>query len=434
MAITVATVFLPALFIAMMFLALTQSFSIAVVILISLIIVQTILSKKYDIFSWDEYSDLSFKSGECSKEEIRSKALNIMFNLSRLAALFFFMWLIVINYKYTNYFGNLGYAISISLTFILALIYILKRGRYSYENLRGILTLITTVAIGIFTYLYFGTQLIWFAGLFQMILCFVFLAGFDIEKKFKLEDYSFGSVTLAVLILTSIVSTIIQFWGNICDLMIRFWSHVVTISLYQLIPGLDMYLMVLETLGFGLVIYLIISYAKRREARKVAYAKLLQEEAEKKERKEKEATEREEKKKAEENRISEIKAGLKTIIEQAQTGTIINNQLAYLAFNRNYLESELPIKSLANISLKDAFQISTLKQHITWHHDLEDVLIFINSLYAKSYKDEELEQLIKLLRNLYTFLLSYHDYLGYDKFYHVVEEATKSIPTKHYRY
>ncbi len=391
------------------------------------------MSKKYDIFSWDEYSDLSFKSEECSKEEIRSKALNIMFNLSRLAVLFFFMWLIIINYEYTNHFGNLGYAISISLTFILVLIYIFKRGRCSYENLRGILALITTIAIGIFTYLYFGTQLIWFAGLFQMILCFVFLAGFDIEKKFKLEDYSFSSVTLAVLILTSTLSTIIQFWSNICDLMIRFWGHVVTISLYQLISGLDLYLMVLGTLGFGLLVYLIIRLINRREARKIATAKLLQEETKKQERKEKEDEEKRKEAQAEEIRISEIKAELKTIIEQAQSGTIRNSQLAYLAKNRSYLESGFPIKALADITLNDAFQISDIKKQVTWHHDLEEVLIFINSLYSKSYKDVELQLLLKLLKDLYDYLTQYSDYLGYEIFNQMVEKIIKSIPTKHYR-
>ncbi len=432
MAKTVANLFLPALFIALMLFALSQSLGVALVIFISLIIVQTIMSEKYDIFSWGEYSNLNFNSDDYSSAERMSKALNILFNLTKLVLIFGFMRLIIINSDYANPFGNLGYAISVSFTFILALIYLFKRGRHHYDNLRGILALITTIAIGIFAYLYFGTQMIWFALLLQFVLGFVFLACFEIEEKFKFEKYSFSSVTVGILIITATVSTIIQFWGSIAGFFIRLWGHVVTISLYQLIPGFDLYLMVLETLGFGLVVYLIFYFVKRHDSRKIATAKLLQEETEKQERKEKEATEKRREKQAEEQRVSDIKAEIKTIIEQAQSGKIINNQLAYLAKNRNYLEVEFPVKSLSNITLKDAFTISKVKKHIVWHNSMEEVLIFINYLYSRSYKDEELEQLVKLMKDLYDFLVQYHDYVGYDNFNQMVEKIIKNIPTKLY--
>ncbi len=429
---TVATLFVPALFTAIMVLALSASFGVAVVILISLIIVQTLLSEKFSFFSWEEYSSLSFDPERYLPSDIMSKAMNILFNLTKLMMLFAFMSVVMNKFDFPNPFGSIGYAISASLTFILVLFYLLKRGRDSYENLRGILALITTIAIGIFTYLYFGTQLIWFAVLFQFVLGFIFLACFDIEQKFKLEKYSFSTVAVIILVLTATVSTIIQFWSNICDLMIAAWASVLKASLYQFIFGIDLYILILVPLGIFLTIYLTIRFLRRRQARKIAYAKFLQEEAEKQERKEKEETEKRREKQAEEQRISDTKADIIAIIAQAQSENITNKQFAYLAKNRNYLELELPIKSLSNISLKDAFIISKIKKHIIWHNSMEEVLIFINYLYSRSYKDEELEQLVKLLKDLYDFLVQYHDYVGYDNFNQMVEKIIKSIPTKLY--
>ena len=218
----VALVLVPAMFIIALFFALNQSFGISLTIIISLFIVQLLLSKKYkESFQWIRYKNFNFQ--ELTEEGKFYKSLNILFNATKILSVLGVLELVYINYsEILNPFGGLGVAILVCLAIIGILIISLSgRNKHgvclqNYQIVRGCFAVVTMMLIVSFVYLTFGTQLIWV--IFLAMLSFAFFSGNrEIEEGFNIEEDKLSFCSFAATLIVAIVSTIIQFWSYISN-------------------------------------------------------------------------------------------------------------------------------------------------------------------------------------------------------------------------
>jgi hypothetical protein len=429
----ILTLIVPAIFVGLIIFALQQSFAVGLVILLGSIVVQVILANKFeDEFSFGEFKSLSFE--EHTEDECRSKRLNILFNLTKIASVLAFLQLIRVNYPSTNPFGDLGLVILISVISILLLITIFKKRGSSYSTLRTCLVLIVVGLISTFFYLYFGTQLLWALLALFVVSAFLFDGFEELEDKFGLSDISFIVSSSIIFVLTAIVSTIIQYWRGISGFFIKFWEVISNFFIKFNVEfwGLSVWFWLLGLIVLMAIWFFIVKLIKRQRSRKEAKAKMIKEEEEKQKRLKAKKEEEEKQKKAEEEAEKKRIEKLQNILNSLEKG-IAPEDLIYLAKNRLSIKLDSYPESLIKVNWEEFFQISELKRQIVWQPELEDVLFFFGSLYGKSYKDEELKLILGSLKNLYEIIAPYPEFTGMNKLNNLFEKTTPEIPRTWFR-
>lgn len=431
----ILTLVVPAIFVGLIIFALQQSFAVGLVILLGSIVVQVILANKFeDEFSFGEFKSLSFE--EHTEDECRSKRLNILFNLTKIASVLAFLQLIRVNYPSTNPFGNLGLAIVISVISIGLLITIFKKRGSSYSTLRTCLVLIVVCLISTFFYLYFGTQLLWALLALFVVSAFLFDGFEELEDKFGLPDFSFIVSSSIIFVLTAIVSTIIQYWRGISGFFIKFWELISNffIKFNIEIWGLSVWFWLLGLIVLLAIWFFIVKLIKRQRSRKEAKAKMIKEEEEKQKRLKAKKEEEEKQKKIEEEKTEKKMQRLQDIISSLKERSLSLEDLVYLAKNSHQINIDGHLDTLTKvIKWEEFFQISQLKRQIVWSPGLEDVLSFVSALYGKSYKDEELKLILGSLKNLYEITSPYPEFRGFNQLNSLFEKTTSEIPRAWFR-
>ena len=418
----VALVLVPAMFIIALFFALNQSFGISLTIIISLFIVQLLLSKKYkESFQWIRYKNFNFQ--ELTEEGKFYKSLNILFNATKILSVLGVLELVYINYsEILNPFGGLGVAILVCLAIIGILIISLSgRNKHgvclqNYQIVRGCFAVVTMMLIVSFVYLTFGTQLIWV--IFLAMLSFAFFSGNrEIEEGFNIEEDKLSFCSFAATLIVAIVSTIIQFWSYISNFFSIIGNFIVKVGTYEFLPGGQVWVAILVISVLAAIVFLGI-YIGKKDREKREYLRL---------QKEKEAIVAEEKKIRDEEKarseaadktlkeettkmITELSAQLKD--RAAKIKEIVFLSRARLKFDDSYLDN-FSVDALTDIELERFFTISGIKKQIVWDPDFELVMKMYAALYGRYYEDSNLVKIIVRFEKLVSYLNKYKEFIGY---------------------
>ena len=186
--------------------AFNQNFGVGLVIMLGLVVVQLIASMKISDLEWNEFSSFNFRDmGPDYKVGAR---FNIIFNLTRVGTIISSLAFLFKSGFEINPFGGLGLTISIVISVIALVLFLsISDLNHNYEYVRGLLAVLAIVLLLVFSYLYFGTQLIWIPAL--LILVFSYSKCF-----YELDDGEYGPFAFLAPILlglTSVISTVIQF-------------------------------------------------------------------------------------------------------------------------------------------------------------------------------------------------------------------------------
>lgn len=415
--IVAVSIYVPALFSVVLFFALKQTFAIGLVMLLTSLVIQFLVSRKDEHqFGWSQYRYLYDINDDVS--EILEKIQNILFNLVKVASALGTFLLVYLNFSsQLNPLGKLGIVIFISLMIIFMVLLSFVEHKKNYEVLRRSLGLIVLLATIGFTYMTFGTQLVWIPFLVSVI--FGELHGFeeieDALSKKDLED-GFGSFLFSItLLLASIISTIIQFWSYIANVIISIWNFLVKVGTYELIIGKPVWVIVLILVSLAAIIYPAVFFTnkayEKRECQKMEKEKAVKAAEEKKAKELKDAKDKEAERVASEKKWQEIN-DLAGVLK----GRFANiDELTFIAVTSvkfNCLH-KFSIKHLAGVYLNGYFTISKIKKQIVWDPTLTHVLNLYAYLYERNYEDDNLESISYVLDKLATYLSDYKEYVGY---------------------
>lgn len=392
----------------------------------SVMLIQIILRFKFEgSFEWNEYEDISF-DGESYFNH--NKAFNIGFNITRVAAI---AWVLLIIFReyltILRPFGEIEVEVAI---FLIAIISLLSLKRFlrlqPYEKIRFIFSLLISMMLLVSCYLFFGTQLVWLPfGLFAL---FGVNGGFreldDVFRTLRRIDIKFSCLFLVLgSLLIAIISTIVQFWNSMSALTISFWSHVLSIGIYELIPGLEIWLIIIGLFVITISAFFIIKFIKRRLAEKRSKLAIKEAECSKKKAEAEKA-----------NYIKEAKAKIAEIIEESlKSKSIIKHELDYLV-DKN-LRPYLPVIDLEFLKLikwEQYITISQVKKQIVWEHSMKSVISFLDYIYSKTYSDKELSSILLILIDLREYFLNpdYSNFRGVADFKKMFESETLNIPVE----
>jgi len=204
-----------------------------------------------------------------------------------------------------------------------------------------------------------------------------------ISKDNYLYDEGIGEKLLfapALLILTGIISTIIQFWSTELFWGIKFWEAGI----------------ILSTLTIIATISIIVSRYKKRKAEiKEIRAKNAAEEQKRSEEAKKNAEYEEEKKEAT-RRLAEQR--LKEIEDRKSLNTIA---LSFIYENNK--DVGLDFVSSKGINIDDLCQnitVSNNKKQIVWNRYFNDALLMILYTAEKAFEDDNLNRLIEVMKSV----------------------------------
>lgn len=423
-----AVIFVPAVFIAALWFALSQSFGVGITIVITSLIIQIILSRKNrELFGWKEYDGFNFKDSEV--EERRCKILNILFNATKVATVLGIFGLIYFNYfDILHLFDETEITISICWGIIFILLISLNKRIGSYQKVRASLATIVLITIVSFACFTFGTQLIWLS-LVALIIFGVLAGTRELDKILKTEDNNLIFFLSVIIFITAIVSTIIQFWPNTvaCDsteVLLDFSAighFIVKIFSYELIPGSSVLFIVLS--AFVVIGLLILAryFKKREEAKNEAKYKESQKRADERKKEE----EREAKELLEKERIQKYNDTIKDISTRIQGRSLDSDQLAYVALASKsvYVLNAFSMDKFTGVPLQNFLIISKLKKKIVWKESFNNILDLYAVLYSRSYNDDNLSLIIERIEELSEFLEQYQDFDGYSAFLKKIKET-----------
>jgi hypothetical protein len=417
---------IPAILVGLLVFAFSQTFAVALVIMISILIVEIILAHGFNEvkFSWDYYSGLDFSFSdkhELITLELPTQGTNILFNLTKVLTILAILGLSYIHYPKINPISDLLIAIVASVLVIFLLLFIVKsRKGYggSYVKIRLALGMIVAICLLSFTYFYFGTQLIWLS--FLLTFFFALFDGFkEIIKRTKVDEKIFIFVLLGASLLTAIVSTIFQFWGFLVK---TFWFCVVFLE-HHLMPAL----IILSLITFFFILRKLRMRKLGISQKKIADEKQRAEREKEAEREKGARLAKEEELEAKNVLRDHISQKLMEINKSLQSGEIDKEQLIFLAEHKDLFKNKVPIGSL-KVDLREFVKISKLKNKITWDNNLENVLVFLGRLAARSYDDDELNFIVNQVKVLCDFVSQYSGFLAYDNFKYMIRRATQNIP------
>lgn len=403
---TIAVLFVPAIFTGVSFFAVNQSCLIGLIVLLSSATIQIILAKKFsEQFAWSEYDDLDFSSERYLLFDRMSARLNLLMNLVKVGTIGSIFYLLL-QHVPTNPFGRTGWVVTLSLSAIALIIFMIKRTDGAYIKLRLVMSLVVAISLVVGSYLYFGTQAIWLMLLMSIV--FGLMNGFRELGDIVSDDISamFSILLSLALTLVALVSTIYQFWQAIGDFS------------YYLFVGNNLnFLIFLQGLGVltgVIIIFLSFKYQKRRRARMLRESKRRQEE--------KAAAAAKAQKEEQEQAITRNLLDITAILESGEV--LSNERLVYLAQNYGLLNgAKLAIEPLTKVEWSGFFTISNVKKQIIWDHRLVEVITLFNNLYSKSYQDKELRAIIRSINALCRFIEDYKAFTGHEAFNEVLARA-----------
>lgn len=359
-------------FVIIMF-AFSQTFGVGVVIMLGLVAVQLILSKNFSDLAWAEFRNFNFSY----KRESGAKKLNIIFNLTRVGTIISTLTFLSKGGIEMNPFGGLGIAIAIVTGVIGSLLFFFIFDFKNYEYVRGFLAISVLVLLITFSYLSFGTQLIWIPAILSL--------AFSSSKGFwELDDKQydlFAIITPILLGVVCVTSTVIQFWKEISSFVVNVLTLellYIPIWLYLLVPA---------------VIFIMIKTAKASGNKSIKRRAFLAEKKNQEKLKEEKLQEEKEKKEAEEKRAKDL---------------VANNDKSISAEDIIFVASRLSPNSvfslaqaatiLKNADLFQAFvTVSDVKQQIFYPPVLISVLGGYNSLFNQVRDDATLVSLISVI-------------------------------------
>lgn len=394
---------IPTILVGLLVFAFLQTFTVGLIIMLSMLIVQIILSHGSNqvLFSWDYFDNLKFSSNkhELIAVDMSTKGLNILFNLSKVACILAIMGLSYVHHPNINPISDTVITVATSLFAIILLTFILrsrKGNSGSYTKLRVVIAVVVIISILIFAYFYFGTQSIWLP--LVLACAFAIFEGFnEIAERAKIKIDVFILTIIFGLLSLAIVSTVVQFWVFLVDV---FWDCV---------TFLERFLAPIMTILFLVIVFFIWRSLKMRNLRMIQ-RKIA-------EKKEAEVAKQE----------SIIQEELERINVCLRDGKITKSQISYLAQHYQLAKHQIPIKSL-EIDLTCFVKISKLKQHIVWDNNLEDILVFLDYLASKSYDDDELNFIIVRVKALCDYVSQHKDFKAFGDFRYMVRRATQNIP------
>ncbi|MFZ4648368.1 MAG: hypothetical protein ACOYMB_01890 [Patescibacteria group bacterium] len=419
----ILSLFWPAVYSAVLFNALYQTFAIGLTMLFASLIILGIIclkSKKY--YTWSEYSSLSFDNYTFDGKILKAK--NIIYNLIKIAISLGVLRLIYLNFSALfNPFGSLGISISISVTLILIILLSFSRNFGPYEKLRLYLGIVVGLSIIIFTYLVFGTQLIWIPFVLSIIFGLLFGGFNDIDNK----EHIVSVIMPILLLLTAITSTAIQFWNGIGNFFAIIWKFIVRVGTFELAPALSIWLILL-TLTILIGMYLLIRGYTRIQNRKAEALKVKKEKEEKaiKEKAERE-TENTKRNDLAVKKVEERRAFIEKMISTIEIDGEDYIKLI-LAIKEEGAYERFTVQLLTSIELKNYFTPSTVKKQIVWPDSFKNVLEFYNTIYKRNFVDKDLELIVTRLKELSEFLSSYSNYNGFDQITKIINDTTPDIP------
>lgn len=395
--------------------AFKQSFGIGLVIMLGLIAVQLIFSMTTDSLKWNEFRDLNFSRSW--ENERGSKKINIVFNLTRVGT---FVSALVFLFKAeveTNPFGGLGLSIAIVVTIIGLLIFLFKSYYEDYKLFRGSLAIGLIVLLIVFSYLYFGTQLIWLPVLFSLAISYSKMF-WELDKK----EYSEFAILLPILLaLTSISSTTIQFWREILDWVSGVFNFIVKVIVSILTFEL-IYVQLWVILSALIACFIISKTIKaivKKSAEKAAY---LIEVAEENERKEKIAKEKKEKEATMASKANALK-------NLAAGASVSQDDVLFVIEKPNYFYQEEIAKILTHARLFNSFVVvSNVKKQIFYQPRLSTTLELFNDSFKKVTNDEILNGLIAVIDELVEETTKAKPYKGADELLTTISNTCKDFP------
>ncbi len=291
-----------------------------------------------------------------------------------------------------NYFGSVLWVVVIALVvFFLAILFaggnfkVWQDGKYTYYS--GFSKLIAIFAITgmlVEMYVHFGTQFIWVPMI--TLTCFIEIFFTDPIVRRHL-DFSEGQSYLRYLswvpAVAALVSTVYQFW---------FSEIVYGYELWQILIGVAG---VLAIIG---VIILCKKGVKKNKAKKMENQK----KAEQEEQEAKEANKR---------------LALVTLAFKAIEDEVMWNEILYLVryYNQDINKFSSILPKIHKAPLEQVVSISKIKNHIVWTDDFPVALQVIEKLAARSYKDDELQLLIKQVADFIALIGQYKEFKGYNE-------------------
>ncbi len=414
--------FIPAVFVAILLIALKQSFAIGLTMILTSLIIQFILSFKFESeFSWTEYTKFHL-IGILPNEKF-SRKLNILSNLVKVLSVLGLLHLVYLNFSEEfNPFGGLGMVITISLALICILFVLFKERIKDYEAVRGCLAVIIGFAILSFAYLLFGTQLIWIPLILAVVFG-IFFAGFDeIDNIIKKEGAVITFLISVLLLLTAIVSTIIQFWSPIVNFFVSIRDFIIMVLTYELISSIPVWVILLSA-GFIAAFIFSARYAGKKKMEKIERSKL---QKQNEERLAGEKRFKEEQKAANKEIADKKQRTIEEFSVKAKDESLDRDMITYLSdfvceFGFGFL-SKFSVDSLINIDLEKFFTISEIKKQIVWDPEFNNLLKMYGALYARTYQDDDLKKITAIFQKL-ADNLQYNQFVGYKVIKELIEET-----------
>ncbi|MFA5644712.1 MAG: hypothetical protein WC928_04300 [Patescibacteria group bacterium] len=399
---------IPAIFSVLIYFAFHQVFSVGLATLIISILILSFVRVKIEYSEWDYFCSDGVPS---SKREWN----NLIVNLTMFSLIVSVLVWVFINFRPTFQLNLLGSVISIGITVLIFLFFLLKKGVYYFSGKVRLLLSLTLIFVFIFfLFSFFQTQFIWLVP-FLLVVFSVFGGLSEISDKIKKEVQTVSSFLFGLVVGYSIISTIIQFWNEISNFMWRGISAICTIIgwFIKLLSSPAIFSFIVGEILALLVLIALFSFVFIRKIRKYRIEKRKQEEAVLQQ-------------KAEEERNLEL-AKMRRKIEEKNASLlealingnkICKEEIMFLSKNSNYLSlSDVSVENfLSSIDWNSFFTISQIKKQIVWESNLSEVLKLINNIYSQSYIDSELEALQKSVEDLLSVVRGLEGFKGFEEF------------------
>lgn len=417
------------LLIAIIIFAMKQEIFSALAILLSVAMLQQSLNKSLTIFSWRMKLRINFKACtdapkinfrntiKNNKREFCRFLLNSLFNTTKVLLFFSIIYVALRNnLSSLNFFGTPGVLIMLAaLFFFIFSIFLnyqekirsvrkqvlgLSRSDDKFAQTKqcfispfgGICEMLMVLTIFFVLYLTFGTNLIW---LTMLMLIFYFLFS-GMKKINKIIAY--------IIVGGILLSLIVQFWGElfsffIIEIFYGFYVWTITLVLLLILISIKVVLIV---------------YKNQKNEREKKEEQRRESERRERERKER-AVGRETLRRENSFYIENLEKGLQFYKRTASAKEVIG-----LAEKSNKVDFEgvegFNAKLLTGFSMISLLQISDIKQKIVWDgQSLDNIIKMFEHLYKKKYNDEELNSISSLFNRFISDLKAYKEYAGYDK-------------------
>lgn len=324
-------------------------------------------------------------------------------------------------------------AIAIILFFLVVILlkFPNRRRSYYFEKvciiLSKIVATITITGLLVEMYLNFGTQFVWVIALGLSAFTLFFIVTRKFFEDYTNEDLLIGMLSVSPIVI-ALIGTIYQFWFSELFLGVVLWQVLLALTILAVLVY-GSYLSDKSIKGRAKAKRDAEAQAKRVQAQAELKAK---QDAEKKAADEKVKAEEEERKK---QRGEEADAKKKLVVEKQ--GELDWGDI--LCVSRHYTTSSLyevspNFTSKIHLApLKKLLSVSVVKGKMVFNKDLSDALSLINDLAGISYRDGELQDLIKQVEEFILYVEQYAGFKGYQSTMNEIKSYTtiyELIPVK----